>query len=521
MPASNAPETPRQRMIGLMYILLLCMLALNVSSDVLGGFRLVDDSLTTSTENSSAQNNALYKELKEQYNANPEKTKMWYDLAQDLKRRSDTLYNYIDSLKWKVAIECDGDNADIHNLQRSDNLDAAARVMLPPTGRKGKELKKAIEDYRKRIVALINDSLKRKIIMDNFNTKPSRKARIQGHTWESSMFENMPVGAVIAMFTKLQNDIRYAEGEVLHILTQNIDVRDFRVNQIKAYVIPNSENIVRGGTYRANIVLSAEDSTQRPEVFVNGRILNPDKNGLYEAFAGKSGTFPVEGYIELRRGDGSMQRHKFSQKYTVVEPMATVSNTMMNVLYAGINNKISISVPGVPSRQINATINNGTLMRSGYDWIAKPTAIGKECIITVNATMDGRSQEVARTPFRVRPLPEPRAFIEYQDNNGITRRYKGGVGLAKAKILDAPGIIAALDDDLLDVNFIVLSFQTLVYDSMGNTLTEISQGSKFSDRQRTQIRSLTRGKRLWVSAIKATGPDGVEQVLAPMEIIVN
>ena len=521
MPASNAPETPRQRMIGLMYIVLLCMLAFNVSSDVLGGFQLVDDSLTKSTINSKAQDDVLYQQLSDQYKTNPEKVKEWYNLAQDLKRRSDTLYNYIDRLKWEVAIKTDGKDADIHNIQKSDNLDAAAFVMLPPTGHKGKELRLAIDAYCNHIVTFVDDSLKRKVIMDNFNTKPSRRAKRNGQNWESSMFENMPVGAVITMFTKLQNDIRYAEGEVLHILTNNIDVGDFRVNQIKAYIIPNSENIVRGGTFRANIVLSAEDSTKRNQIFVNGRMLDPHRKGLYEVSTSKAGTYSVNGYIEMQRGDGSKQHLPFSQNYTVVEPMATVSNTLMNVLYAGINNKISISVPGVPSQQINATINNGTLTRSGYNWIARPTAVGKECIITVNATIDGHSQQVARTPFRVRPLPEPRAFIEYKDQNGITRRYKGGTGFAKAKILAAPGIIAALDDDLLEVNFSVISFQTLTYDSMGNTFPEVSQGSGFSDRQKSQIKNLTRGKRLWISNIKAIGPDRVQQTLAPMEIIIN
>jgi len=521
MPASNAPETTRQRMIGLMYILLLCMLALNVSSDVLGGFELVDDSLTTSTLNASAKNSVLYKDFEEHYKANPEKTKEWYDLAQDLRKRSNKLYNYIDSLKLAVVLESDGEKADVHNIQKSDNLDAAARVMLPPTGKKGKELKKAIENYRDHIVALVNDSLKKKTIMDNFNTNPSKRARKNGHNWESSMFENMPVGAVVAIFTKMQNDIRSAEGDALHILTNNIDVGDFRVNQIKAYVIPNSENVVRGGAYRANIILSAEDSTQRPDIFVNGRMLDPRKNGFYEAFANKSGVFPVQGYIEMRRGDGTLQRYNFSQKYTVVEPMATVSNTLMNVFYAGINNKVSISVPGVPSQQISATSNNGSLVRSGYDWIARPTAIGKECVITVNAMMDGRLQQVAKSIFRVRPLPEPRAFIEYQDANGITRRYKGGTGMARAKILAAPGIIAALDDDLLEVNFTVVSFKTFIEDSMGNTIPENSQGSKFSDRQKAQIRGLARGKRIWVSTIRAVGPDGVDQNIGAMEIIIN
>ncbi len=521
MPASNAPETPRQRLIGLMYILLLCMLALNVSSDVLHGFELVDDSLTVSTENSSAQNRDLYLQFTDLYQSNPEKTKEWYELSQTLKHRSDSLYNYINDLKWRCVREADGDDADIHNIKRSDNLDAAAHVMLPPNSKRGKELRKSIEQYRTFIMSLVTDTLQRKVIMDNFSTKPSKRAKKSSSNWEYSMFENMPLGAVATMFTKLQNDIRYAEGEVLHTLINNVDVRDFRVNQIKAYVIPNSENVVMGNSYKANIVLSAEDSTQRPTIYINGRVLDPRKKGFFEAFASKPGVYPVEGYIEMKRGDGSLQKHRFSQKYTVVEPTATVSNTLMNVLYAGIANNVSISVPGVPDNKISAVSNNGSLARSGRYWIAKPNRPGQECMITVTAVMDGRNQIVAKMPFRVRPLPEPRPFIEYRDDNGILRRYKGGTGFKKSILLETPGIVAALDDDLLDVNFRVISFKTLIYDSMGNTLSENSQGSSFSDRQKTQIRGLARGKRLWISSVKAIGPDGIEQTLSPMEIIIN
>lgn len=135
--------------------------------------------------------------------------------------------------------------------------------------------------------------------------------------------------------------------------------------------------------------------------------------------------------------------------------------------------------------------------------------------------MDGRSQQVARVPFRVRPLPEPRAFIEYTDENNITRKYRGGEPFAKARIMDAPGVIAALDDDLLDVPFNVLSFETLIYDSMGNTNVEISEGANFSNRQKSQIRRLTRGQRFFIARIKVVGPDKIEQTLSPMEIIIN
>jgi gliding motility-associated protein GldM len=504
-----------------MYLMLLCLLALNVSSEVLHGFELVDDSLTTSTENSSSQNNMLYEDFGRSYRANPEKVKEWYEQAQDLKRRSDELYQLIDRLKLEVVRESDGKDADVHNIQRSDNLDAAATVLLPPNSHKGRDLKKAIESYRTYLIGMVSDSLLRKVILDNFSTTPTRRAKRSGMSWESAMFETMPVAAVATLFTKLQNDIRYAEGEVLHELADNVDVRDFRVNQIRAYVIPSSENVVRGGTLRANIILSAEDSTQRPNVFVNGRLLPASKHGLFQMTATQSGTFPLAGYMEMKRADGTFQRYPFRKEITVVEPMATVSNTLMNVLYAGIRNNVSISVPGVPNQQISASSSNGSLVRSGNGWIAVPTAIGKPCVITVSAKQDGTSREVARMNFRVRPLPEPRAFIPYEDANGIERRYKGGTGFSKAKLVSATGIVAALDDDLLEVNFTVLSFKTLTYDSMGNTSAEDSNGSRFSDRQINQIRGLARGKRLWISSIRAVGPDRVEQSLPPMEVIIN
>lgn len=521
MPSTNAPETPRQKMIGLMYIMLLCMLALNVSSDVLGGFELVEDSLLRSTQNAEAQNKALYKDLSASYEQNPEKSGEWYEKAQHVRALSDSMFQYVESLKWEIARKADGKDADIYHIKKREDVNAPAYVMLPPTGRKGRELAQAMEAFRTSMVAMISDSLKQKVILDNFSTEPSDMAKAQGQNWETAMFDNMPVSAVLTLFTKLQNDIRYAEGEVLHTLTSNIDVGDFRVNQIKAYVIPNSQNIVRGNTYRANIVLSAEDSTQRPRIFVNGSEMPAEKKGQLEVYASQVGTFPVKGRIDLQHGDGSVRSYSFDESYTVVEPTATVSNTMMNVLYAGIENRLSISVPGVPNQQVQASVNNGSLRRSGNDWIASPTQVGKECVVSVTATIDGRSLNVARVPFRVRPLPEPRAFIEYKDESGVVRKYRGGTGFAKKLLLDAPGIIAALDDDLLDVPFTVLSFETLIYDSMGNTNVEVSQGAQFSTRQKSQIRALGRGKRFFISRIRVVGPDKIEQSLSPMEIIIN
>ena len=183
-----------------------------------------------------------------------------------------------------------------------------------------------------------------------------------------------------------------------------------RVNELNAYVIPNSNMIIRGGKYSANIVLAAIDTTQRPVVYINGSRLN-NPNGLYEFVPGSTGTHDFSGYIEVARGDGSVDKRPFQSSYTVIEPMATISPTMMNVLYAGIANPISISVPGVPMNAVSATMTNGTLTRNGDLWVAHPGKVGTESVISVTAQMDGRSMNVGSMTFRVRKLPDPTVYL--------------------------------------------------------------------------------------------------------------
>ena len=170
---------------------------------------------------------------------------------------------------------------------------------------------------------------------------------------------------------------------------------------------------------------------------------------------------------------------------------------------------------------ISATMTNGTLTRSGDHWVARPSAVGKDAVVTVTANMDGRNTTVATTTFRVRKLPDPTPYIAFNDGKGNIDHYKGGRPFAKTLLLQAPGIEAAIDDGLIDTRFKVLSFETVFFDSMGNAIPEVSDGSSFSARQKQSFQRLSRGKRFYISRIKAVGPDGITRDLSPMEVIVN
>ena len=517
------PPSPRQRMINLMYIVLLAMLAMNISSDVLNGFTLVEESLSRSTSNATIQNEAVYKEFAASDSINHEKVGEWYNKALSVKSMSDSLYNFAGELKELIAKEADGKKAEINNLQNKEDLEAATQVMLSPTKGRGQDLYNAINSYRDRILEMIDNPVQRDIISNNFSTDVPDKSGALNKNWQEYNFENMPAVAAITLLTKLQNDIRYAEGEVLHTLVNNIDVGDLRVNSLEAYVIPTTQNVVQGNQFSARIILAAVDSTAKPSIYIDGEKIESE-DGWYQIPCNRTGDYTLNGYMELNSGNGVIRRD-FSQSYSVVSPLATVSATMMNVLYAGYDNPISISVPGVPSNMISASIKNGngTLRANGSGFIAKPTKVGEDVVIAVTAQQEGRRQSMGEYTFRVRQLPDPTPFIEFADENGNIQRYRGGgMPLAKRSLMAADGIVAAIDDGLLNIGFTVLSFETTFFDNMGNAVSELSDGAKFSERQKSRFQRLTRGKRFYIQRVKAIGPDGIERQLnTSLEVILN
>lgn len=524
MAAGNnvARMSPRQRMINLMYIVLTAMLALNVSSDVLNGFNQVHNGLSRTNINMAARNEVQFAYLEELYAKNPAKVGIWYEKGVLLKENAEKVLLEIDSLKLAIARKADGAKGDPEALINLDDLEAASVTMLNPGTMHGSRLRQNIENFRNIAGEMISDSLKRATVIDMLDTDSRvQQGTIGEMSWEERMFDNMPAVAAVTLLTKMQNDIRTAQSEALASLITNVDIGDVRVNELNPVVIPNSNMVMRGGKYTATIQLAAIDTTQRPAIFVNGSKLGNDR-GLLEIMASSVGTHDYSGYIEVMRGDGTVDQRPFSASYTVMEPMATISPTLMNVLYAGIDNPISISVPGVPMNAITATMTNGTLTRNGDMWVAKPGQVGTEAVISVSAVLEGSSQQVGSMTFRVRKLPDPSPYIPIKDAQGNPVHYRGSPKkISKGDLLAAETLGAAIDDDLLNVTYSVVSFSTVFFDSMGNAIPEVSDGNKFSSRQKEQFKRLKPGKSFFISNVKAKGPDGITRDISPMEVALN
>ena len=495
-------------MINLMYVVLMAMLALNVSTDVLKGFTLVGNSLDRTIHTTEQENKDLLDDLAAQYRKNPAKVKPWWDKAQTVQHSADSLCRYIDELKWAIARETDGADGNPNNIQHKDDLEAAGVVMLNPATLRGRVLYRRVNHFRDFVTSFITDRRRRAIVAANLSTDVPKGEDNIGKNWQEYMFESMPSIAAVTMLSKLQSDIRKAEGEVLHTLAANIGVKDIRVNELNAYVLPEATTLFPGDEFRSQIFMAAIDTTQRPEIYVNGRRLNAD--GHYNFRVGAPGSYDFRGYITMPNAAGEVIRREFSQHYTVIAPPtgATVAADLMNVLYAGYDNPISVSASGISSDKIHLSMSGGTLSAKGNGkYVARPAHVGQEVSFTVTGEVGGKSQTMGAFTFKVRKLPDPAAFISIGGD-----QFRGG----------RTRLDAAIDDGLLNIPFSVRSFECVFFDRLGNVLPRPSAGASFTEAQRDLIRQLSRGKRFYISNIHAIGPDGIERTLSgSLEVIIN
>lgn len=518
--AGGSKRNTRQRMINLMYLVFIAMLAINYPEEVLDGFDLINEKLQAALENSEKRNGQIYKELNDSYAVAPDKTANAYNMSRGVKLKSDSLFNYIQSLKQNIVERTDGKEGDVLNIKGRDNLDASSVIMLGPGGQ-GKPLRLAVEGFKEQIVSLIDDPAKQELIRNSLSTSVSKKrSTADRKNWEETSFEAMPTIATITFLTELQSNIRQAEGEVLNTIIKEIDIADFRMNKIEAYVIPQTNVVMKGGTYDARIILAAEDTTQNYKIFIDGKELPASGKGKYSRIASTIGRQKISGFISLMSRDGSEIKRKFEEEFTVIEPMVTIAPLQMDVLYANHANPLSVSVPGVVSQNVSVSATGGTVKADGVNWIATPSKVGQNMVINVAVKQEGGKTLSLSKTFRVRRLPDPVAYIEYTDSDGNLKTFKRGA-IPRAVLLNAQGIKAAIDDGILNVPFTVLGFRTFSVDAMGNAVPEVVSGANFSDRQLEQIRRMQRGRTFFIASITVQDKDGSIREIAPMEIRLN
>lgn len=544
---AHGKETPRQKMIGMMYLVLTAMLALNVSKEAVEAFKNVDKGLTKTVVNYQKKNNLTYEEFDRAASENPVKAGPWRSQAYEVKARADELFEYVKDLKIEIITTAEGEDTEavhgreviIDNVEKIDENNIPSEILIGANENgKANDLRALINDYREFLIETIdgrNISIEQSV-SESLDTEDGVATDGSVERWENNTFQALPLVAVITILSKIQVDIRNAETDVLNFLYDQIDASSFKFNKIESTVLARSSYVMRGNTYEAEVFIAASDTTRKPEILVGNyrRVVNADGTVSYE-MTGDYETLPIneqgrgiltrratslgeqsyQGLIKIMAPDGSEVAYPFSESFNVGAPNVIVSPTAMNVLYVGIDNPIDISVPGVASNMIQATMTNGNINRGrveGYrgGWAAQPETVGRDAAINVSAVINGERMSFPPYEFRVQRIPDPVAKFANMTEGTV----------AKNVALAQPGVFAVLEDFLFDLDYQVTQF-TVSVQQRGFDRSETSNSNRLTQEQRALIESLNRGQNLSIINIRAVGPDETTRRLPPIILTIN
>lgn len=531
-------ETPRQKMIGMMYLVLTALLALNVSKDILNAFVVVNDGLIKTNEILYSKNASLFNEFQQQYALDSNKVKDSYEKAKQAKTISEELINHIIDLKREIiaytefndktkktaeytdkqtgkVITVPIQDFPLAYIGRKDNYDKPMEIMYGHSegGKDGKgaALKKKFIEYKEKMYALLPEKDRESIDLgmhtdDSYN-KEERKMR----PWEHNTFYRTVLYADVTLMNKFIAEVYNAEAEVVSFLLSNITAEDFKFDKITAKVIPKSNYIIAGDQYTADIIVAAYSSTQAPKVYIKEGVdtLKVDdisgikplegERGLVKYSVGASaiGERKYAGIIEVQKPDGMPSYYPFKGNYIVAKPSAVISPSKMNVFYIGIDNPVEISVAGIPDASVSASMTNGSLVRAAGGWVARPSEAATTAVISVSAKdPSGTTRPMGSKDFRIRSIPDPVAKIAGKKEGSIN----------KNELIAAGAIIPEMDNFQFDLYFTITGF-SMVTVIGGDVYEKSATGNRMTSEMTNIIQKAARGQKIYFEQIKAVGPD--------------
>ncbi len=500
----SIPKDNRQQMINLMYLVLTALLALNVSSEILNAFRVINTSLVGSNVLLDANSRINYKafeskKIKEPGNA---QIGIYQAKADKLLDLSKNLQEYIGDLQKGIIEEAGGPGEDGNLMKRQDDLDASTRFFIEEK-KKGYELKKKLDEFKSQFSQLIDTADLQNVL----NKLPlSTNAQTQNGDWARDNFFQMPPIASLTMLTKELSDVKATEGLLVQYFfskigsSEELKPDEIVFNSFSAQITSPSAYILQGEKFEANVFLAATSSkNDNVSVNVNGSGLRPDDKGIahYSSSPGV-GEYELKGNISLKNPKtNAVTSYPLPPfKYTVAAPFATVSPTKMNVFYIGVPNPVQVSAAGVANAKLNVTMSAGTITGSGGKYEVRVTTQG-----VTNVTVAANGKNYGAFPFRVKLIPNPQAQCAGMPGG----RVNSAVWKAQQ------GVIANLDNFDFDAKFEVLSFNMFYQPKLQDPGIASASGPYFSAAQKAFISKAKPGDIFYLEEIKVKGPDGLSR----------
>lgn len=555
---AGGKETPRQKMIGMMYLVLTALLAMNVSKQILHGYVSVNESLEKSKKNLEENNKRITESFKATINGN-KAAQPYYDRALEAQKEIAEVYKYLDEVKAKVIEEVEkpenpkaADTMQLKFMEKNgsiDNYDVPTHVLIgsePNAPKDGpltaKELKGKLNALHDKLVGMLDkmqktdgqhllqadyDGLKKKI----GSIKPTDSGEEEDGvkmTWETENFNHLPEAAVVTNLNKMQGDLKNVEAEILQVFSGASGKLAIKFDKLSAKVIAPSSYIQAGQPYKADIFLAASSSTMGDDMEVligadsaskgagGSKIPIVGGYGKYEVGTGGQGEQTFKGVIKFKKPDGSFDYYPFEQTYMVAAPAVAVAAEKMNVIYIGVDNPIAVSAAGVSPTDLQVNVSGCGATKTGGaggKFIVRATSAGTLNVSVSAKTAEGVKPQGKPLQFRVKKIPDPTPKLGGKLCQGIT-------DIKKIELASIGGVGAEVPGFDFDVKFPVVSF--VFSANVKGSLKEFTcQGAGLSPEARAVLQSLNSGGKAYFENIKVKAPDGTIRTLTTASLKVK
>ncbi len=500
---ASGKQSPRQRMINLMYLVFIAMLALNMSKEVLSAFGLLNEKLEESNTELSTNNQAFLSGLELKASENPAKFSPLYEKGKEIMTLSDAYFNYIQEIKNGMLSEIE-DTQDYMIMDKADYIDQLF-FKGDQLREEGQEFLDRRIAYRKSMLSIIPEEFTtaRQGVESKFSTGDSNNIvrNREGNTlpWMNYYYEGYPLVASLTNLTQIQTDIKSSVQDVLKAMLQGQLSSEVSYSNYTTLLEQEKSAFYQGETFKGNIVLGRKDATTKPNevnLKLDGRILEEGKDYTIEegrvklaVNAGNAGDHKLEGSLIFMQDGQATEVPVNSTFATITKPnSAVISADKMNVVYRGLPNPMTISIPGVADNFVQASAT-GLKKVKGSNYMLTPANQGREVAITATGKLPDGQTIKTTSVFRIKDIPKP---------EGSIRGESGTVKMPKSN-LEISTVGAFLDDFDFDLKIEVNGFKIKV---PGQPTVQV-QGNKLDAKAKASLQRARRGDLIQIFDINA------------------
>lgn len=472
---AKGKQTPRQKMINLMYLVFIAMMALNIDVEIIRSYYDSTKALKETRFLTEQKNEDIFeKTLEAKAQQVPDTYAQPWEDYKGLKKIIDDLVSSTEDVKTKLKKQSEfvdkdpvtGKEIDVQeNFAALNNNEATTEYFFKEgdentPSSNALELKKKLDEVRNYINTKFGGNQQLKKLVDRANTSliaeyPNGKSP-NGKTWFQNKFYNQPLIAAISNLEIIQNDARNVQSDALAMMLQEKVDASIKFSSYEAIVSAPTDVIVGK---KAEAVVMLGNYSNSNKISMSGVSRQENGKGYLPLNTGGLGEKKIGGVITLLDASGKAQQFPFTHTYNVIAGPQEVklqqglllSADKMNVMYRNLDNPVSGSILGADNSKLSLSAPGAVVKSKGNGkWDVKPGA-GNVLKLTLSGT-DPSGKSISQVfEYRIKNVPPPQGQI--RGKNSLTM---------PATSVENQQLQAVIPDFDFPVSFNVTSFMVRV-----------------------------------------------------------